>query len=91
MLKLYTNTPANFFFYNAKMTADYCGYPVQVTVVDGEMEKSKEYKDKKGSGAYPYLELANGDVINESVAISAYIARQSGQQAFLGLDAMEEA
>ena len=91
MLKLYTNTPANFFFYNSKMTADYCGYPVQVVVVTPEMEKEKDIKDKKGSGSFPFLECGNGDIIRESVAISAYIARQSGQQAFLGLNAFEEA
>ena len=91
MLKLYTNNPANFFYYNPKMTADYCGYPVQVVLVDAEMEKSKEIKDKKGSGAYPFLETADGKIIRESVAVSQYIARLAGADAFLGTNDFEQA
>ena len=89
MLKLYTNNPSNFFYYSPKMTADYCGYPVQVVVVDPEMEKTKEMKDKKGVNKFPFLELPDGTVIGESVAISGYLARVSGQEAFLGNTAME--
>ena len=91
MLKLYTNNPANFFYYNPKMTADYCGYPVQVVLVDAEMEKSKEIKDKKGSGNYPFLETADGKIVRESVAVSQYIARLAGQDAYLGVNDFEHA
>jgi len=91
MLKLYTNSPANFFYYGPKMTADYCSYPVQVVVVDPEMEKDKEFKNKKGSMKFPFLETADGKVMCESAAISGYIARCAGQPAFLGVGAMEEA
>ena len=38
MLKLYTPSPAQFFFYTPKMTADYCGYPIQVVIADKEMQ-----------------------------------------------------
>lgn len=91
MLKLYTNSPAHFFYYTPKMTADYCGYPVQVVVVSPEQAESKEIKDKKGSGHFPFLETADGKVIFESVAIAQYIARAAGQQGFLGQGAFEEA
>ena len=91
MLKLYTNGPANFFFYNPKMTADYCGCPVKVEIVDAEREKSKEIKDKKGSGSYPFLETADGKIIRESVAISQYIARLAGADAYIGSNDFEQA
>ena len=91
MLKLYTNSPAHFFYYTPKMTADYCGYPVQVVVVTPEQAETKEFKDKKGSGHFPFLETADGKTIFESVAIAQYIARAAGQQGFLGQGAFEEA
>lgn len=75
---LYTNTPANFFYYNAKMTADYCGYPVQVVIVDSEMATTQEMKEKKGHGGFPFLETTDGTIIRESIAIAAFIARTAG-------------
>lgn len=54
-------------------------------------EDEGKYKDKKGAGKYPFLETADGKIIHESIAISGYIARAAGQQAFLGQGAFEEA
>ena len=90
LLKLYTNGPGHFYYYNAKMTADYCGYPVQVVMVDPEMAKEQALKDKKGTGSFPFLELADGTIIRESNAIAAFIARTAGQPGFLGSNAAEE-
>ena len=91
MLKLYTNSPAHFFYYTPKMTADYCGYPVQVVVVTPEQADTKEFKDKKGAGKFPFLETADGKTIFESTAIAQYIARAAGQNGFIGENAFEEA
>ena len=33
LMTLYTNGPGHFYYNNAKMTADYCGYPLQVAIV----------------------------------------------------------
>ena len=91
MLKLYTNSPAHFFFYTPKMTADYCGYPVQVVVVTPEQADTKEFKDKKAHGKFPFLETADGKFIYESTAIAQYIARAAGQNGFIGETAFEQA
>ena len=64
MMKLYVNTPANFFSYNARMVAEYCGLPVQLVIVDPEMEKTKEIKERKKYGAYPFLETSDGVIMN---------------------------
>ena len=66
------------------MTADYCNYPVHVVQVDEEMQKSKEIKDKKGAGMFPFAETSDGTIIHDSSAIAAYIARASGSSDFLG-------
>ena len=60
-------------------------------MVDAEMEKSKEIKDKKGSGAFPFLETADGKIVRESVAVSQYIARLAGADAYLGVNDFEQA
>lgn len=91
MMKLYTYSPAHFFYYNAKMTADYCGFPVQVVIADEEMKENKEFKAKKGHLSFPFLETPDGKIIGESIAISGFIARAAGQQAFLGEGAFEQA
>ena len=90
-MKVYVQRPDQFFYYTVKMTADYCGCPVKVEIVDAEREKSKEIKDKKGSGSYPFLETADGKIIRESVAISQYIARLAGADAYIGSNDFEQA
>jgi hypothetical protein len=62
-MTLYTNGPGHFFYYNAKMTADYCGYPVQVHIVTPDEAATQEIKDKKGPGNFPFLETSDGTVI----------------------------
>ena len=91
MLTLYTNCVGNFYYYNPKMTADYCNYPVQVHVCTPEELASKDIKAMKGMGKFPFLATEDGTIIRESVAISQYIARKAQQMAFVGLNAFEEA
>ena len=73
------------------MTAKYFRIPLEVIVVDPEMAKSTEIKEKKGSGQYPFLETGDGTIINQSNAIAGYIARQAKDTGFLGKDAFTEA
>jgi len=91
MHKVYCNKPDHFYFYNVKMTADYCNFPFETVFVSKETEESKEFKAKKGSMRYPFIETPSGEFITESTAISAYIARVSNRQDFLGNSAFEEA
>ena len=41
MHKVYVNRPDHFFYYNVKMTADFCGFPIETVVVDEETSNSK--------------------------------------------------
>lgn len=91
MHKVYVNRPDHFFFYNVKMTADYCNFPLETIFVDQATADSKEFKEKKGFRKFPILETPQGVVIGESAAIAAYIARQAGNTGFVGETAFEEA
>ena len=93
MSKLYTWTPEHFYFYIPRITADFFGYPVQTVVIpkDDERTKDKEWIAKKGHGKFPIFEDENGEVIYESGAIAAHIARVSGNEDFLGNSAWERA
>lgn len=90
MMKLYTNGPGHFYYYNVKMTADYCSYPVEVVIVTSDMAATEKIKDKKGPMNFPFLELSDGTIIRQSNAAAAYIARTSGSKQFLGSTAFEE-
>ena len=46
------------------MIAEFCRVPLQLIIVDPEMENTKELKDKKGAGAYPFFENSDGTIIN---------------------------
>lgn len=89
MYKLYTNRLDHFLFYIAKISADYCGLPVEVVVIEADSEKAqdKEWKDKKGSMSFPILEDPSGVMVSESCAIAAFIARESGHPGFLPTNA----
>ena len=91
MLKVYTNRPDHFFYYNVKMTADYCNYPIETVVVDEETQNTKEFKAKKGHRQFPIMETPAGALVSESTAIAAYIARAAGNKSFIGNSAFEEA
>ena len=91
MHKVYVNRPDHFFFYNVKMTADYCNFPFETVFVDKETEETKEFKDKKGWRKFPFMETPQGVLIAESTAIAAYIARTANRQDYLGNSAFEEA
>ena len=90
MHKVYVNRPDHFFFYNVKMTADLCMFPFETVMVDEETQNSKEFKAKKGFRKFPFMETPDGQLIGESAAIAAYIARIAGNQSFLGDSAFEE-
>ena len=79
MHTVYVNKPDHFFFYNVKMTADYCNFPMETVFVNKETEESKEFKAKKAWRKFPFMETPQGVLIAESSAISAYIARVSNR------------
>ena len=91
MHKVYVNRADHFFFYNVKMTADYCNFPFETIIVDQETQDSKEFKAKKNFRKFPFMETPQGVLIHESSAIAAYIARAAGNQNFLGATPFEEA
>ena len=91
MHKVYVNRPDHYFYYNVKMTADYCNFPIETIVLDEEAQKAKDWKDKKGHRLFPIMETPQGALISESSAISAYIARAAGNKSFIGQNAFDEA
>jgi glutathione S-transferase/translation elongation factor EF-1beta len=84
MHRVYVNRPDHFFFYNVKMTADFCNFPFETVLVDEETANSKDFKAKKGFRKFPFMETPDGQLVGESTAIAAYIARVAGNQQFLG-------
>ena len=90
-MKVYVQRLDHFFYYNVKMTADYCGVPVQTVLVDAAMAEDAAFKAKKGTGNFPLLELADGTILRESTAIAAFLARTAGNTDFLGATPFEEA
>ena len=91
MHKVYVNRPDPFFFYNVKMTADYCNFPFETVLVNEEMAASADFKAKKAHGQFPFMETPSGEFVRESSAIAAYMARESGNDSFLGASAFEQA
>ena len=83
-MKVYVQRPDQFFFYNVKMTADIVGQQIEIVMVTDEMAQTAELKQKKGHGAYPFLELEDGTIIRESTAISAFLARKAEHPTYLG-------
>jgi len=93
-MKLYTNKLDHFFYYTPKIVAEMTQAKVQTVVVSEEEQKAEDFKAKRGGhGKFPMLELADGSMIYESLAIAEYIARQSESHsaAIVGRTAMEEA
>ena len=91
MTKLYTNRLDHFFFYTPRITAAFVNANVEVVVVNQEQQDSADFKAKKAHGKFPMLELEDGTIIFESNAIAAYLARSTGNQAFLGSTPFAEA
>ena len=91
MHKVYVNRPDHFFYYNVKMTADYCNFPLETVICDEEKCASKDFKTWKAHRKFPILETPQGALINDSYAISAYIARAAGNTSFVGATPFEEA
>ena len=91
MMKLYMQTPAHFFGYTTRMTADYCGYPYELVIVDDELANDAAFKAKKAHHNFPIAELPDGTIISQSKAIAEFIAREAGNQQFLGETAFQQA
>jgi hypothetical protein len=91
MTKLYTNRLDHFFFYTPRITAAFVGANVETVVVSQEQQDSADFKAKKAHGKFPFLELEDGTIIFESNAIAAYLARSTGNQAFLGTSEFAQA
>ena len=92
-MKLYTNGPAHILYYTPAMIAQLTQAKVETVIVSAEEQETAEFKAKRGThGKFPMLELADGSMIYESVAIGEYIARSSGHGAeLLGRTPFEEA
>ena len=90
-MKLYTTYPGHFVGYTTKITAAHCNFPYEnvYCAPDCEMAKSPEWIAKKAHHNFPILELADGSVISQSVAVSKYIARETGHTEFIGNNAIE--
>lgn len=91
MHRVYVNRPDHFFFYNVKMTADFCNFPFETVMVDEETANSKDFKAKKGFRKFPFMETPDGQLIGESAAIAGYIARVAGNTQYLGETPFEAA
>ena len=91
MMKLYMQRPDHFFGYTARMTADYCGFPYELVIVDDELANDAAFKAKKAHHNFPMAETADGKIISQSAAIASYIAREAGNEKFLGETAFQQA
>jgi glutathione S-transferase/translation elongation factor EF-1beta len=92
-MKLYTNAPSHLLYFIPAIVAHITQGHVEHVVVSQETQDTAEFKAKRGShGKFPMLELADGSMIYESVAIGEYLARISNHNgALLGRSAFEEA
>ena len=90
-MKLYTTFPGHFIGYCPMITAQHCGFAYEnVYVPPGcELAANPEFIAKKAHHNFPVLELADGSVASQSVAVAKYIARESGRGDFLGNCAFE--
>ena len=59
-LRIYIKDVSSCLLHVCTMTAKYFRIPFEVIVVNPEMEKSPEIKEKKGGGKYPFLETIDG-------------------------------
>jgi elongation factor 1-gamma len=92
-MKLYTNAPGHILTNTAAMVAQITQANIEIVIVSAETQETPEFKAKRGThGKFPMLELADGSMIYESLAIGEYIARSSNFSAnLLGRTAFEEA
>ena len=89
-MKLYTNTPFNFFTQTTLVVADMAKVQVEVVVVSKEEQESKEFKDKKLI-AFPFLETDDGQLIFESSAVATYFARCAPKSGLYGQTPFQQA
>jgi glutathione S-transferase len=73
-MKLYTNSPFNFFCQATQVVADMADVPYELVVVSEEEQNTKEFKAKKLM-SFPFLETDDGSCISESSAIATFFAR----------------
>ena len=71
------------------IVAAHCGVSVVEEVVSLDSAKAKDLAQKAPLGSYPMLELDDGSIIQDSLAIASYIAESSGNGALLGSGAEE--
>jgi glutathione S-transferase len=92
-MKLYTNAPGHILYYTPAMVAQITQANIETVIVSAETQESPEFKAKRGThGKFPMLELADGSMIYESIAIGEYLARTSNFSAnLMGCSAFEEA
>jgi glutathione S-transferase/translation elongation factor EF-1beta len=92
-MKLYTNAPGHILYLIPAAVAQITQAHVETVIVSAETQETPEFKAKRGThGKFPMLELADGSMIYESIAIGEYIARASNFSAnLMGRTAFEEA
>jgi len=91
-MKLYTNKLDHYLYFTPKVVVEITQANVQTVVVSDEEQKAPEFLAKRAHGKFPMLELADGSMIYESVAIAEYLASISDhKQNLCGRTAFEEA
>lgn len=93
-MKLYTNGPFHQLTWLSQMVAEFTQQKdFELVIVSPEMNDSAEFKAKRAHGKFPMLELDDGSMVYESLAIAQYMARRSASHgpALLGRCAMEQA
>jgi len=89
-MKLYTNTPFNFFTQTTMVIADLAKVQVELVCVSKEQLESKEFKDKKLM-SFPFLETDGGELIFESSAVATYFARCAPKSGLYGQTPFQQA
>ena len=83
-MKLYLNTPANFFAQTSLVCADLAGVPVTLEYKDKAAANEKEFKEKHLTGKFPLLETPEGELIFESTAIASHFIRHAPNSGLYG-------
>jgi glutathione S-transferase len=92
-MKLYTTYPGHFVGYTTKITAEHCGFKYENVYVapGGEIDTDPAFIAKIAHHNFPALELEDGSIISQSIALSKYIANETGHKEFIGNNAFEAA
>lgn len=93
-MKLYTNGPFHQLTWFSQIVAEYTQQKdFELVVLSQEQQDTPEFKAKRAHGKFPMLELDDGSMVYESLAICQYLARRSASHgpALLGRCAFEQA